>query len=208
MADDGLLVTGYLDTAWSHLAGDGRFVGGAPDRVFDTGHDDFAVHQAAATVAYQRKEGWGGVVNPTLGDDANVIRAYNGSVSAAKADLTQAFVQYASHGFALMGGKFATLAGTEVIPPTADTNVSRSILFGFAVPFTHTGLRGVYAPSDALSVYLGVNNGWDAVKDVNSGKTVEIGASVTPSKRFNIAARIGISNARPVQGCPQHTTCA
>jgi hypothetical protein len=187
-ATPAFLITGYLDAAYSYLSGDGRFTGGTPDRVFDTLHDGVELHQAAVNVAYQPKEGFGGVINPTIGDDADVIRAYNGAVSTPKADLTQAFAQYATHGFTIMAGKFVTLAGSEVIPPTADTNVSRSILFGFAVPFTHTGIRTLYAPNDLLTAYLGVDNGWDDVEATTAAKTLEIGLGVTPSKALNLAA--------------------
>jgi hypothetical protein len=83
-----------------------------------------------------------------------------------------------------MGGKFVTLAGAEVINPTTDSNFSRSILFGYAIPFTHTGLRGTYAFSDQVSLTLGVNNGWDQLSDANKDKTVEFGLTLTPIKAF------------------------
>jgi hypothetical protein len=37
-----------------------------------------------------------------------------------------------------------TLAGYEVIEAWKDPNITRSILFGFAIPFTHTGIRANY----------------------------------------------------------------
>jgi len=50
-------------------------------------------------------------------------------------------VQYAHGPLTIIGGKFVTLAGAEVINSTLDTNYSRSILFGYAIPFSHTGAR-------------------------------------------------------------------
>jgi hypothetical protein len=185
--EKGLEVSAYLDASYNHLSGDGQFVSGAPDRVFDTRADGTAIQQAAVIAAYQPKEGWGGLVNATLGNDADVISSY-GTPNRARADLTQAAVQYGSQGFTLMAGKFATLAGAEVIPSPANWNFSRGILFGYAIPFTHTGLRGTYAPSDSLTVYLGVNNGWDDFKDTNTSKTLELGTVLTPNKTFNVAA--------------------
>ncbi|MFA6321096.1 MAG: outer membrane beta-barrel protein, partial [Candidatus Omnitrophota bacterium] len=44
-------------------------------------------------------------------------------------------------------GKFATLAGAEVIESINNWNFSRSFLFGYAIPFTHTGVRAYYKPS-------------------------------------------------------------
>lgn len=77
-----------------------------------------------------------------------------------------------------------TLAGAEVINPTTDSNFSRSILFGYAIPFTHTGLRGTYAFNDQVTFTLGVNNGWDQVSDANKEKTLEFGLTWTPIKAF------------------------
>jgi hypothetical protein len=76
-----------------------------------------------------------------------------------------------------------------VIASTGNTNFSRSILFG-AVPFTHTGLRAIYALSDMVSLTAGVNNGWDQLTDQNKGKTVELGATITPIKPLTIAASV------------------
>ena len=61
------------------------------------------------------------------------------------------------------GGKFVTNAGAEVIEAKDNWLYSRSILFGFAVPFTHTGVRAtVPVPGvEGLSVMAGVFNGWD-----------------------------------------------
>jgi hypothetical protein len=60
-------------------------------------------------------------------------------------------------------GKFVTNAGAEVIEAKDNWLYSRSILFGFAIPFTHTGVRAtVPIPGvEGLSFMAGVFNGWD-----------------------------------------------
>ncbi len=185
----GLTLNGYLDVSYSHLNGNGAFVGGTPDRVFDAQHDSFSVHQAAFTLAKQPKEGFGGLINVIVGEDADVIAPFNQNPgSKSKVDLTQAFVQYAKGPLTGIGGKYVTLAGAEVINPTQDTNFSRSILFGYAIPFTHTGVRGTYAVSDALSLILGLNNGWDLLQDTNGSKTIESGISYAPLKNLSLTA--------------------
>ncbi len=185
----GLTLNGYLDVSYSHLSGNGNFVSGTPDRVFDAQHDSFSVHQAAFTLAKQPKEGFGALVNVIVGEDADVIAPFNQNPgSKSKVDLTQAFVQYARGPVTGIGGKYVTLAGAEVINPTQDTNFSRSILFGYAIPFTHTGVRGTYAVSDALSLILGLNNGWDDLQDTNGSKTIESGVSYAPLKNLSLAA--------------------
>jgi hypothetical protein len=71
-----------------------------------------------------------------------------------------------------------TLLGAEVIPTystygSGDYNISRDFIFGLAIPFTTTGLRGTYALNDKVNFVLGVNNGWDDVTNNNDGQTVE-----------------------------------
>jgi hypothetical protein len=184
----GLVTTAYLDAAYGYLSGNGLFTSGVPDRVFDLRRDAFTLQQAAVNVAYQPKVGFGGVVNLTVGDAASVIRSYGAPVQESRFDMTQAYVQYAASAFTFMAGKFVTLAGAEVISSPANTNYSRSILFGYAEPFTHTGLRSTYAANDVVTLYLGVNNGWDDFKDTNQAKTLEVGALLTPSKTLSIVA--------------------
>jgi Putative beta-barrel porin-2, OmpL-like. bbp2 len=187
LAASGIDVHGYVDTAYSYLSGMGVFTSGVADRVFDTEPNAFNLHQAALTIDYQPKEGFGGLVNLTAGRDARVIASLGESTS--NFDVTQAFAQYAHGPVTIIAGKFVTLAGAEVINSTQDTNYSRSILFGYAIPFTHTGARLTYAASDQVSVIVGVNNGWDQLQDANKQKTGELGVSFTPNKIFSLAVQ-------------------
>ena len=179
----GITVTGYVDVSWEHLSGIGAFSSGAADRVFDARHDSFTVNQAAITIAMQPKEGFGTLINLSAGQDAEIFKSYP-NTGGSDFDVTQAFVQYATGPWTLMAGKCVTLAGAEVINPTTDSNFSRSILFGYAIPFTHTGLRGSYALNDQVALTLGVNNGWDQVTDANKDKTLEFALTLTPIKAF------------------------
>jgi len=197
LAASGVEVHGYVDAAYSYLSGTGIFRSGTADRVFDTEPNSFNLHQAALTIDYQPKEGFGGLVNLTAGRDARVIAAAGEATS--NFDVTQAFAQYAYGPLTVIGGKFITLAGAEVINSTQDTNYSRSILFGYAIPFTHTGVRLTYAASDQLSLIVGVNNGWDQLQDQNKQKTAELGVSFIPSKLFSLAVQ-GYSGVEQLAG--------
>ena len=183
----GVTLGGYIDTAYSHLSGTGLFTSGTANRVFDTEPNSFNLHQAAITVAKQPKEGFGGLVNLTAGRDARVIHAFDTNTES-QFDVTQAYAQYATGPLTVIAGKYVTLAGAEVIASPSDVNYSRSILFGYAIPFTHTGLRATYAVSDMLSVIGGVNNGWDDVKDTNKQKTLELGLTLAPTKSLSFVA--------------------
>ena len=213
----GFDLTGYLDVGYTKLSGRGAFnttpngsavtIGG-PDRVFDYRRNSFDLHQVAFTLASQPKEGFGGLLNLTLGKDADVIAAYKtgpsrgdgcnlatgqsntGTCRKTGYDFTQAFVQYATGPATVISGKYVTLAGAEVINSTADSNFSRSILFGYAIPFSHTGVRVSYGASDTLTLIGGVNNGWDDLKDTNSAKTIELGVLFAPVKEFSLGGQV------------------
>jgi hypothetical protein len=104
-------------------------------------------------------------------------------------DLHQAFVSVLvplGSGLRVDAGKFVTGLGYEVIEGYDgwNDNASHSFLFGYAIPYTHTGLRASYSFSPVLSTMLMVANGWDDVRDNNSGKTVHLQLGVTPSSRL------------------------
>ena len=111
-APPAVVVSGYLDMSYAKLSGAGVFTSGTADRVFDVKSDGFSLQQAAVTFAYQPKAGWGGVVNLTAGNDANLIASY-GAITGGhnKFDVTQAFLQYATESLTVMAGKVVTLSG-------------------------------------------------------------------------------------------------
>ena len=192
----GITTNGYIDAGYNYLK---NGVGGG-DRVFDTQQNSFALNQFGLTVAKQPKEGFGGLVNLTVGRDAQFIHSAPepAGLGTTSFDITQAYLQYAGGPITVIAGKFTTLHGTEVIASTGNVNISRSILFG-AVPFTHTGVRATWALSDTFSLIAGVNNGWDQLTDNNKGKTAELGLTANPIKPLNIALSgySGKENATP-----------
>ena len=199
-AEGGLEFSGYVDASYNRLSQSSAFTSGTPSRVFDLERNGAALQQLAFTLAKQPKEGFGFLVNATGGRDADVINAYGlGFGKNNKIDLTQAFVQYAKGPWTVIGGKYVTLAGAEVIKSPANPNFSRSILFGYAIPFTHSGVRGTYAVDDTLSLLAGVNNGWDAFKETNSAKTLELGLTYAPSKAYSLGVQ-GYSGKERVGG--------
>jgi hypothetical protein len=180
----GITASGYIDAGYSAAKNGAGFT----DRVFDQNQNSFALDQFGLTLAKQPKEGFGGLVNLTVGRDATFIHSFpeTGAPGGSTFDVTQAYAQWAGGPFTVIAGKFTTLHGTEVIAPTGNVNISRSILFG-SVPFTHTGLRATWALSDTFSLIAGLNNGWDQLQDANKGKTLELGLTANPIKPLNIA---------------------
>jgi len=205
----GLSVNGYIDAGynWANrdLQAGAQGPGGVPLRTFDNQNNSFVLHQLGLTVAKQPKEGFGGLVNFTVGSDAQVIHSFpepSGPTSSTF-DVTQGYLSYSQGALTVIGGKFTTLAGTEVIASTGNVNISRSILFG-AIPFTHTGVRASYAPSDTVTIYGGLNNGWDQMQDSNRQKTLEVGATFNPVKplTMTISGYFGNENIGPAGAIP------
>lgn len=190
----GISVTGDLDFSYSSLSGTGQFTSGTNNRVFDYAHNSFTMQALDLTIAKQPAEGYGGLVDLTLGKDASTIASSGTNMPNQTYDLTQAFVQYAAGSWTTIAGKFITQAGQEYIKSAANTNFSRSILFGYAIPFTHTGFRTTYKISDAVSLMGGVNNGWDEASDLHPNKNVELGVMLTPTKTFalNVMDHYGV----------------
>ncbi len=192
----GFDLTGHVDVGYSHLSGAGKFVSGLNDRVFDFKRNEAMFHALDLQLAKTPDEGFGGLLDVTIGKDADTIAAY-GTISKSKGpanganhyfDVTQAYVHFGAAPLTIIAGKYVTLAGAEVIKSAADVNYSRSILFGYAIPFSHTGVRATWKMSDSLSLIGGVNQGWDAVSDPNNDKTVELGATYAPSKEMSFVA--------------------
>jgi hypothetical protein len=103
-------------------------------------------------------------------------------------DITEAFVTYVApvgKGLRFDFGKFVTYHGAEVIEAKDNVNYSRSLLFNYAIPFTHTGLKMTYAFADALSASVHVVNGWDNSDDNNTGKTVGLVVYLAPVEMFS-----------------------
>jgi hypothetical protein len=103
--------------------------------------------------------------------------------------VTQAYLAYQLGKLSVQAGKYETLAGAEVIENPSNLNISRSILFGFAVPFTHTGGRLTYAVTPHVNVIAGANLGWDEVRSTNGRYTAEYGFAFTPSSAVSLTAQ-------------------
>jgi hypothetical protein len=93
------------------------------------------------------------------------------------ADLQQAFVSYIAplgSGLRIDAGKFVTHMGYELIEgyDGYNDNYSRSLLFNYAIPLAHTGIKASYSPNARVSLMAMVVNGWDVALDNNSSKSI------------------------------------
>jgi len=101
-----------------------------------------------------------------------------------QADFNQAYIDVAipmGNGLRLRAGKFVTLLGWEVINPTGNAFYSHSYMFGFAIPFTHTGVIGEYKFNDDWQLDAGITRGWNqSLNDNNGVPDILAGVTFTP----------------------------
>jgi len=151
-------------------------------RVFDNKANSFDVDDVELFIQKDSEElGIGGRIDLDFLETADVITPFG--TSDDDFDVQQAYVYYIApigSGVTLKAGKFVTMHGAEVIEPWDNFNFSRSFLFGFAIPFTHTGLMGSYTFNENVAATLGIVNGWDNVEDNNDGKTLHANVTLTP----------------------------
>ncbi len=158
-------------------------------RVFDTKHDEFNAN-LLDLILEKPTEGpgtWGFRADLDAGEDPSVFQAF-GWNDGDNFELQQAYVQWVApvgSGLTLRLGKFVTNHGMEVIESADNWNTSRSFMFGFAIPFTHTGFAASYT-FDQVQLMLGIVNGWDNVDDNNDGKTFHGMLKWTPSDKLNL----------------------
>lgn len=89
-------------------------------------------------------------------------------------------------GLTIDAGKFVTPAGAEVIETQDNWNYSRSLLFSWAIPYYHAGVRASYAVSDKVTATGFLLNGWNNVRDNNSSKSIGTQVLVAPTDRVSV----------------------
>ena len=173
-------------------------------RSFEDKKNSFILNLANLHFERQSEGGLGFVADMDFGETANVVNnsTFFGRTDSSGNDITgngtdffdarQFYLTYTipvGSGIKLQAGRFVTLHGAEVIKSynNLNYNITNSILFGFAIPFTHTGIMGTYAFNDQLSMSLGLVNGWDNVVDNNDGKSLHGMFTYAPSPKCSIS---------------------
>jgi len=153
-------------------------------RIFDQEANSFLLD--LAQIQFARDAPRGGVgykLKVSFGETAKYIHSAGLGDPGDVVDLTEAYVNYVAplgSGLKVQFGKFVTYHGAEVIEARDNFNYSRSFLFNYAIPFTHTGFSVGYTFSPAFTANLYAVNGWDVFNDNNRGKTFGTSFLVTP----------------------------
>ena len=188
---DEIAVNAFVSTAYQYNAN--RPATGANSyRVFDFNDNSFNLDVAEVVVQ----------ITPTKPNDAGFrvdVAAGNSIPQISKAqdqnvaqfDLQQVFASYIAPlgtGLRFDVGKYVTHIGYELIEgyDGYNDNYSRSILFGYAIPFTHTGVKASYAFSSKVAAMVEVVNGWDLVHDNNRSKSVGAQLALTPMAPLSV----------------------
>ncbi|MBV8780724.1 MAG: porin, partial [Phycisphaerae bacterium] len=179
-----LALTGFVEGGYTF--GFQRTPGRVEDlRVFDVEREHLQLDQAdlqlSRAVDFSSTD-WnvGGLLEVMYGRDARFIHSNGmdfygpGSPELSppdQFDIPQAYVVVnapVGNGLKFTVGKFVTLLGYETINPTSNALYSHSYMFGFAIPFTNTGVLASYKFSDNLNATVGLTRGWDqTLKDDN-----------------------------------------
>lgn len=92
-------------------------------------------------------------------------------------------------------GKFVTSAGAEVIESKDNWNYSRSLLFAWAIPYYHFGLRSSMPITKTETIGIQEVNGWNNITHSTGGVTTGLtSALVKPKYTFNANVYTGPEN--------------
>lgn len=199
---NGLTLYGYAAGSYNNLSRLPTFSSGVNDRLFDLDPNGFTLQQAAITATVQPDEGWGFLLNPLLGRDANTTYSYGmrplfDSQNLAL-DLVQAYLSVTHKSLTVIGGKFQSIVGYESFFTVSNVTFSNSFIDQFCEPGTVTGLRGTWAATNKLNLILGADNGWDNITDWSRRKTIEAGFAYTdPNYTLSMGMYNGQERATP-----------
>jgi hypothetical protein len=157
-------------------------------RTFDLQHNAFSLSLAeiAFAKAATADSKIGFRVDLNFGKTADLTAAFEPEENGKEIykHIQQAYISAAATDkLTLDFGKFVTPIGAEVIESQDNWNYTRSILFGYAIPFYHTGLRATLAASPKFTLAGYLVNGWNngSELNVNTDKTFGVGATWKPS---------------------------
>lgn len=180
----GITANGYVDFGTTLNNRGAENVGGIGGLNGAT-EGSFRLNQIGLAVTTALSENFSGTLDLLAGQDAIAVA----SDETAGIKLKQAYVSYTNGGLTVMGGRFVTLAGAEVINSSQNQNATRGLLFTLMQPLSHTGVRASYSFGKMVTLTGGLLNSSNstAVNDNNHNKSYEVQVAVTPFDGFTNA---------------------
>jgi len=173
--------TGTLDGYWSYNTNTPAFRLNS-FRAFDVHDQSFSFNYGEIAVDYKPRD-VGFRVDVGFGDAAE-ISTRNPADKLIWHNIQQAYMTGTKDRFTVDFGKWVTPIGAEVIETKDNWNYSRGLLFTYAVPFYHFGIRGTYIAGKNATVAGYVVNGWDNVRENNTAKSVGVVGVFKPIRKI------------------------
>jgi Putative beta-barrel porin-2, OmpL-like. bbp2 len=158
-------------------------------RSFDVQHNAFSLSLAeiafAKSVTTESRVGFR--VDLDFGKTADLVAAYEPEEDGKEIykHVQQAYLSVlAGSKLQLDVGKFVTPLGAEVIESQDNWNYSRSVLFGYAIPFYHVGVRATLPVNEKVTLNGYLVNGWNNGSEINGNKTLALGATLKPTSKL------------------------
>lgn len=158
-------------------------------RAFDY-RNNFALSLGEIGVTRTAGKGFPLGITATLGvgDTTPVLYANEPGKRNGFEGIIQLYLTYTPHllrrDVAIDFGKFLSPVGYEVLESTSNDNYSRGLLYTFAMPFYHTGLRVSTPIANKVTFVGGLVNGWNNSTDDNEAKSFFAQVMWTPDSHF------------------------
>jgi len=124
-----------------------------------------------------------------FGNAENVVNSTEFGGLGYAQPVKEAYLSYLApvgKGLQIDFGKFVTTNGAEVIETNANWNYSRGLLFNYAIPFYHYGVRAKYTFNDKFNLTGLLVNGWNNIVENNTAKTLGVSLGWNPNKKWAI----------------------
>ncbi|MGA2327023.1 MAG: porin [Bryobacteraceae bacterium] len=172
------IVDVYYDLNLNHPAsGDNQL------RNFDIQANQFSLNMAKVTLSHD-PDPFGFRVDFGFGRAFETIHSAEAAPGIFR-NIEQAYVSVKparAKGLEVDFGEFVTAAGAEVIETKDNWNYSRSLLFAWAIPYYHFGLRATMPLGKHFTAGLHLVNGWNNIEDNNLGKTAGLTGALAVGK--------------------------
>ena len=156
-------------------------------RTFDVQHNAFSLSLAevafAKAVTPESRVGFR--TDLDFGKTADLVASFEPESNGKEIykHVQQAYVSLLTGKVQWDAGKWNTPIGAEVIESQDNWNYTRSILFGYAIPFYHTGIRATITASPKLTIGAQLVNGWNNSSEVNDDKTFGLSLTWKPTDK-------------------------
>ena len=182
-APPGIDVTGFVDVYYGY-----NFNKVDPLlRTFDVQHNTFSL--SLAEIAFTKlptpESKVGFRVDLDFGKTADLVASFEPASDGKEIykHIEQAYGSLLTGKVQWDVGKFVTPMGAEVIESQDNWNYTRSILFGYAIPFYHAGVRATINASPKVTLGAMLVNGWNNDSEINGNKTVHLSATLKPTDK-------------------------